>query len=244
MKQCSVCKAFYADDSLNFCLNDGSALLAAFDDEQATRVVSSRQRNTAHTDFKPDGAANENLIQNSFQPAAPLPHRNNSKTVFVLASLGALFLLVVIGGIAAFMLVPRGAVEQKNDLKASTPASNNSKDDERQKEKIADLERRIQDLKKSSKANTIPPPTNSATPLNQSGKATARVKQSSDGFLALRNEPSVQNGYQILKIPSGATVELEDCRQNFQTVAGRRGRWCMVTYAGETGWAFDGWLEY
>ena len=46
------------------------------------------------------------------------------------------------------------------------------------------------------------------------------------------------------RIPHGAVVNLENCEKQQTTVAGRRGRWCMVTYQGETGYAFDAWLQY
>lgn len=237
MKQCPLCKAVYTDDSLSFCLNDGAALLAAAD-EQVTQVIPPA-RTTAHADFKPNVP---NAAPISYNQSAP--PRQNSKTAFVLAALVALLLLIVIGGIAAFFLIPRD--ERNSDLKTPTPApSPRGKDDtDEQKEKIANLERQLQDLKKSPKPSVTPAISNSPAPLNRSGKATARVKQASDGFLAMRSEPSAETGYQILKMPSGATVELEDCQPSYQTIAGRRGRWCMVSYAGETGWAFDGWLDY
>jgi hypothetical protein len=232
MKQCPVCKAAYADDSLSFCLNDGATLLAV-PDEQATQVISP-VKSTVAADFKSYIPSAAPVLHN--QPAAP--PRQNSKTAFVVAALAALLLLIVVGGIAAFILVPRD--ERNSDLKTPTP----KRETDEQKEKIASLERQIQDLKKSPKPSAAPLSSNSPAPPTRSGKATARVKQASDGFLALRSEPSAETGYQILKMPSGATVELEDCRQSYQTIAGRRGRWCMVSYAGETGWAFDGWLDY
>ena len=170
----------------------------------------------------------------------PMPTRQSSKTAFLAAALVALLLLIVIGAVAAFLLVPR----RENGNSISGAATPTPKDD-RQNEKIANLERQIQDLKKSPKPSAATPSaSNSPAPLNPSGKATARVKPASDGFLAMRSAPNAETGYQILKIPSGATVELEDCQQSYQTIAGRRGRWCMVSFAGETGWAFDGWLDY
>ncbi|HEX8368906.1 MAG TPA: hypothetical protein VF604_10225 [Pyrinomonadaceae bacterium] len=227
MKQCPVCKAAYADDSLSFCLNDGATLLSAAD-EQVTQVASIR--NTNRTDFRPDAA---NAAPN-FQNQTSTPTRQSSKTAFIVAALAALLLLIVLGAVAAFILVPRDNGNSISNAPTPTPK------DDKQNEKIANLERQIQDLKKSP----APSSSNLPAPLNPSGKATARVKPASDGFLAMRSAPNAETGYQILKIPSGATVELEDCRQSYQTIAGRRGRWCMVSYAGETGWAFDGWLEY
>ena len=76
------------------------------------------------------------------------------------------------------------------------------------------------------------------------GRPTARVNSPGDGFLAMRDEPDAETGTRLAKIPHGAVVALENCEKRAVTVAGRTGRWCMVTYQGETGWVFDAWLDY
>jgi multidrug efflux pump subunit AcrB len=229
MKQCPNCKSVYSDDSLSFCLSDGTALLS-MPDEQETRVIPPG-RITNQPDFS---NVNPNLYHQT-------PPQSNSKIIFLVVSLFALFLLITIGGIAAYFLV--GSKENVSNTQMATPTP---KDDDELKKKIADLEKQLQEQKKSP---TVTPTAATAsvktpTPLNQSGRATARVGRTGDGFLALRTEPNVETGARILKIPSGATVELEDCQKTFQTIDGRRGRWCMVSYDGKIGWVLDAWLIY
>jgi hypothetical protein len=39
--------------------------------------------------------------------------------------------------------------------------------------------------------------------------------------------------------PTGGKNSLQE-----KMIDGRRGRWCLISYAGEVGWAFDVWLIY
>jgi hypothetical protein len=233
MKTCPICKANYNDESLNFCLNDG-ATLSVIPDEQVTKVI------------LPTRVTN----QSTFQNAAPISYNvpsapaKSNKTAFIATALALLLLLFIGGVIAALILIPRDA--GKTDSELITPSPTPKDDSTELKEKIANLERQIQNQKISPSPTPYSTftPTSTQTPLDRGGKATARVAQSNDGFLSLRTEPSVRTGTQLVKIPSGSTVELEDCQPNYQTIDGRRGRWCMISYAGETGWAFDAWLIY
>jgi hypothetical protein len=151
-----------------------------------------------------------------------------------------------IAGISALIIInPFGKSEtavvsnSSNNLKpTATPGNQN----DQLKEKLANLEKQIQDRtnqKKTSDTQPFPSPTQ-----NNSAKPTARVAPSNDGFLSLRTEPSVKTGTQLVKIPSGATVNLENCEKNYMAIDNRRGRWCMVSYGGEIGWVFDAWLIY
>ena len=154
---------------------------------------------------------------------------------------------MVIFGIAALMLLNLFSKTKTEDISNNskpieTPAATRENQNTELKEKLADLEKQIQDQKtqkKTSNTQPFPSPTqnNPAAPI-------ARVAPSNDGFLSLRTEPSVKTGTQLVKIPSGATVYLENCEKNYTTIDGRRGRWCMISYAGEIGWAFDAWLIY
>lgn len=103
-------------------------------------------------------------------------------------------------------------------------------------QKLAELEKKIDDQKKAGK--TVQPP------VINSGGSTAWVNSPGDGFLALRSEPNSNLGYRILQIPHGANVRVHSCQSYSQNIGGRTGRWCRVSYGGTTGWAFDGWLVY
>jgi hypothetical protein len=265
MKQCPLCKARYTDDSLSFCLNDGAALFA-LPDEQLTQARSPAAAavgsgNQMRGNFEPPGGVpkTEPFALN-LPPASTAARSNNGKTAFIVAGLGLLLLLFVGGIVAALVLIPRGETgKTETSLKSPSPppVSPAKNDSDELKQKIADLERRLEEQKKSAQTplttnnNSTPAASSSVTQsqrqqpsLNQSGKAVARVAQSNDGFLSLRTEPSVRSGAQLVKIPSGSVVELEDCQTGYQTIDGRRGRWCMISYNGRTGWAFDGWLIY
>ena len=87
-------------------------------------------------------------------------------------------------------------------------------------------------------------PTPPGFPDVNNGRPTAHVNSPGDGFLALREEPDAENGNRLAKIPHDAVVFLENCEKDKTTIAGRTGRWCMVTYQDETGWVFDAWLTY
>lgn len=103
-------------------------------------------------------------------------------------------------------------------------------------EKLAELEKKIDERQKQGKSS--PPP------VIKGGGTTAWVNSPTDGFLALRSDPSSDVGYRILQIPHAANVRVLSCQNFPQRVSGRTGRWCRVSYAGSTGWAFDGWLVY
>lgn len=118
----------------------------------------------------------------------------------------------------------------------------------RLKEKIAELEKKVESQQKPV-VQQQPPPTIIVRPnvpviRGMGGSGTAWVNSPGDGFLALRSYPSAELGYRVLKIPHGATVRVLGCQGYSERVGGRAGRWCQVSYAGYTGWAFDGWLVY
>lgn len=229
---------------MSFCLNDGSALLALAD-EQLTQIRPSfGTSNTSPINAAQPTAPDANQFSYNAPASATQSRRSGGKTAFVAISVAALLVLLIGGIVAALILVPRGSGSgnvNTGTLKSPTPKD----DDDELKEKIANLERKLQDRDKKSPTPTSATPDATATPTTRSsGTVTARVAQSNDGFLSLRTEPSVRTGTQLVRIPSGATVELNDCQTNYQTIDNRRGRWCMVTYDGEIGWVFDAWLIY
>jgi hypothetical protein len=65
-----------------------------------------------------------------------------------------------------------------------------------------------------------------------------RVNAPNDGFLALRSHPSTQSGRRLLKIPHGTRLKVSACQST-----GGRGNWCRASYAGQTGWLFDLYVD-
>jgi hypothetical protein len=247
MKQCPACKNTYTDESLKFCLADGNLLIETDDTEQPTIISSDRNQMKVNIP--------QHTAPNVFtSPAASAETRKQSKLPLVIAALFALIVLAVVGIGAIFLFKPfsgRETAVVANNSNSSENKTNIASDNQNKElqDKIANLERQLQEQKNQNKVTKNQTVSNSAnktansTP-NNSSSPTATVKSSSDGFLSLRTEPSVKTGTQIIKIPTGATVQLENCEKNTITIDGRSGRWCMVSYKGETGWAFDAWLAY
>ena len=131
---------------------------------------------------------------------------------------------------------------------APTAAQTPDEENEKLKEKVAELEKKVEEQQKPQTVIVQQPPNvvvkPTAPPVVKSSTGNAWVNSPGDGFLALRSYPSTDAGYRILQIPHGANVRVLGCQSYTARVSGRSGRWCRVSYGGYTGWAFDGWLVY
>jgi len=88
-----------------------------------------------------------------------------------------------------------------------------------------------------------PPPPPPGT--DQTAYPLVTVNSPRDRFLALKNPPCVSPcGQTLAKIPHGTRLRLGTCQEKTAVADGRRGRWCYVSYAGLTGWVFDGFVTY
>lgn len=179
-------------------------------------------------------------------PDSPLDSKQKSIVPFIIAGLAGLLFLFAAGAAIIFTFYSfdktENAVVPNNPKPTATAITNNDNQNGGQNEKLTNLEKQIQEpnnRKRNSGTSPFPSPAQ-----NNLNVPKARVAQTNDGFLSLRTEPSVKTGTQLVKIPSGAVVNLENCERNYMTIDGRRGRWCLVSYAGKIGWAFDGWLIY
>ena len=76
-----------------------------------------------------------------------------------------------------------------------------------------------------------------------SAPRSAFVRETSDGFLALRSEPGIDTGERLAQIPSGTGVELGACQDEALFLDDAFGRWCETSYDGRDGWAFTGFLD-
>lgn len=187
------------------------------------------------------------VLANSIQP----PKKSRTGLIVGLLAISLLAIVAVIGAVGAYF-----ALSGKKDVAAVSPTptatpvsanlSNNSNSADNSgastkelEEKLKRLEKQLEDQKKANQKSS----SSSQTPL-QNSYATAKVNSPNDGFLALRSEPSTENGAQLLKIPHGATVVLNNCEKNTIKVSGRSGRWCDVEYKGQGGWVFSAWLDY
>jgi hypothetical protein len=117
MKHCPQCKETYADESLNYCLNDGTPLAAGPGTEQKTEVLSANS---------PDRPTVPIIPQQTYQPHnaayAPLqPQGKSSRAwVWVLGILGVVVLLC--GGGFAGLVYLGSQTRTANVASFPTPA--------------------------------------------------------------------------------------------------------------------------
>lgn len=236
MKQCPQCRNTYTDDTLRFCLADGTVLERI--DEQETAV-----RQGVRVDVEQPRAA-------ATHPAPQLRSGgggNAAKIVIAVLLVGFLALVVAAGTGALFYMNSGGPEVAKSTptpppspRPTATPSPTPDEQERLEKELANALKKLEEELKPDANRSTSTPSNNDVS----DGRPTARVNSPNDGFLALRDAPDAETGTRIAKIPHGAVVNLENCEKQQTTIGGRTGRWCMVTYDGETGWVFDAWLQY
>lgn len=241
MKQCPACRSTYTDDSLTYCLADGSKLIDALpEQETVVRNADTASHMAPTAPFTVDIAASR--TQASGPPPAPAaPQRSSTflKVMLVVVLLG--IGLVAVLGVAGLMYFNTswgvGGSNRNKAVMTPSPAPTKNDTDEL-RDKIADLEKRLSEQNAANKSADVPEtiPTPRST-------TTARVNSPGDGFLALRTLPSSDVGERILKIPHGATVTIGACGPVTKPV-NRSGRWCQASYDGYTGWVFDAYLIY
>jgi hypothetical protein len=69
---------------------------------------------------------------------------------------------------------------------------------------------------------------------------SAKVNSPTDGFLALRTNPNAIAN-KIMEIPNGSSIKVSDC---LESVMKKSGRWCQVTYNGNSGWVNNRFLTF
>lgn len=238
MKQCPTCRTTYTDPTLRYCLADGAVLIDA--PEQPTwesdNTVTAGAQETVRM-YTPN--TDPTVVRQAPQRKGVL-----GKVLLALAALG---MIVVVGAAFAAFLLLRPSPDQTPNANqtilvkpADTPSYDSDEDEtEKLKEQIANLERLLNEQKRSDKPSTIP----LSLPDQESTVTSARVNSPGDGFLALRTYPNSQAGAKILEIPHGATISVGACL-NRSKVAKRGGRWCRANYDGYSGWVFDAYLIY
>ena len=239
MKQCPVCKTTYTDETLSFCLNDGTSLISL--SEPAETVQMSFDKNPMRINVPPDSAPTVfALPQTSNQPI------KKGVSPIIVGVLVGLLLLLAVGFVVVIGYFSLKSTETTNSAPSPTPTAKitptPNDETEELKEKLANLEKQVQDQKNPK--NTTPVETFStpnSTP--KPSTTTARANSPRDGFLALRSEPSSEIGYRITQIPHGAIVNITGC-QGYSYVGKNRGRWCQASYNGSGGWVFDAFLIF
>lgn len=245
MKQCPNCKTTYTDDSLRFCLADGTSLNNFGDSAETVRM--SPGNPPVQINIPPDSKPTVLAPPISTQ----MPARKSALPI-VAGILGLLLLLLVIGGLAAFVFlrptsdqkaITANAASPTPDASATITTAESNDETARLREEMAKLQKQIQQQKNPPKINngSINNGATNSSP-SQTSK-TARANSPRDGFLALRSEPDSETGIQIIKIPHGATITILGCPKP-SNVGKINGRWCQVIYNGQSGWAFDAFITY
>jgi hypothetical protein len=156
-----------------------------------------------------------------------------------------IFLLTVLGCVLPF----ETGQKEKNPPPPATTDKDSSEENEKLKEKIAELEKakleekiekleeKIEDQKKQGTTK----PVVKTKPVAKPPSGFVRVNSPRDGFLALRSQPSSERGVRLVKIPHGTLISVYSCT-GLTTVGGTRGRWCRTVYEDNPGWVFDAFL--
>jgi len=128
MKLCPTCRKTYADDNLNFCLEDGSVLTFASNEPPAT-VMMSQPRPTDPTAVFP--STSNQGIQSTFGQQAPQPYsmqqpKKSSKAWLWIVGIVGIILLLCGGGFAGLLFI--GMQANQNQANNSTyPPPNNGR---------------------------------------------------------------------------------------------------------------------
>ena len=235
MKQCPSCRTTYTDDTLTFCLSDGTRLIDVPDEEPT--VVRDRKAASGRDDSAPTSASPGRRTPEHVAPRSSRWVKIAAAVVF--AGIAGLAILGVGGAILYYQLGPNSRRSTPTPTIPTPPATATpDREKERLRDEIANIRKRLEEANKNSTNGTNDPDDERGSSI------TATVNSPNDGFLALRSEPDSEHGDRVAKIPDGAEIEILRCAASSVTIAGRSGRWCYVRFDGQTGWVFDAWLEY
>lgn len=233
MKQCPTCKTTYTDDTLSYCLADGSGLTEIGDEEPTVvRTASDKARVTIPQ------RADPTVVQERLSSG-----KSSNGLIKVVIGVAVIGLLLLIGlglaGVGLYYGTGRRSAENITPTPTAPPPATATPDKEKEKlrDELANIQKQLDEQRRN--ANRA-----DKTDEERGSSITATVDSPNDGFLALRSEPDADNGDRIAKIPHGAEIEVLRCGGGTVTIGSRKGRWCYVEYNGQTGWVFDAWLSY
>lgn len=230
MRVCPHCRNTYTDDTLIYCLADGT-LLERPDDDQPT-VVRTSILTAEPTQVLPRKTAETTTGRSSGVAV---------KLVIGFAVLAVLAAIGVVAAVVAYYSVGGGRETYSEYPTPQTTPRSTPDQNEELKEKIAELERKL-----AEKENDDVPfdPSDFQIDIPMTGETrTGTVDSPNDGFLALRSLPSSEIGARLTKIPHGSTVTIGICGPAVAP-GKRKGRWCQASYGGYSGWIFDGYINY
>ncbi|MEO6392531.1 MAG: hypothetical protein ABIP75_11810 [Pyrinomonadaceae bacterium] len=124
MKQCAACNRVYEDESLRFCLDDGSVLTAAYD-SAATQLISPRRTADARTEVLPGVTTAAFETSSPSVPTREAPIVVNKPTPWTNYVIIALLALIAGGGVV-WLLVWRGNANANSSNSSANQAQGNS----------------------------------------------------------------------------------------------------------------------
>lgn len=224
MLRCPQCGNTYTDDTLRFCLADGTSLVAA-----------NAERDTRYTE------AATVRMETPVRPTAAYDAPAKAPRAFKIV-LGVLAVVIFFGAIAMVGLLIFINKNRVRNVPTPTPpasaatATPGGENDRLQRE-LANAKKQLGDIGDKQPGDVPAPPKPPAPAAN------AKANSPKDGFLALREMPSTDIGELVVKIPHGAEFTLGECVPIKTKVDTRDGHWCMATYDGNEGWVFDAWVD-
>lgn len=229
MKQCPQCKTTYTDDTLSFCLADGTPLASKTRPTEAETVLSFNPGKPVVIDVAQDTPPTFAVPPSYNAPAQP-PQKSGLNPMLVIGIVGVL--IFVIATLGAVLLIQNlTGKENANNVVTTTPTPAPSKSP-------------------SPSATPTPAKTPAATPANVntgptlSGNSTTVTAYSpGDGYLVLRSQPNTTST-EMARIPHGNELTIVSCKGYTTTKLGNYGRWCTASYNGISGWVFDAFVKY
>src|SRR5687767_12402973 len=122
MKVCPACNTQYSDDTLRFCLQDGTPLVEPFDPALPTVVIGGPEVETETQARRIDVPATEEVRSvppPRRPPVVDRPEKGRSRTpVTIIATVLGVLLLLSIGGLAAWLYLSNRRTEVANSTAA------------------------------------------------------------------------------------------------------------------------------
>lgn len=125
MKICPTCRKSYADDNLNFCLEDGSVLTIAANDPPPTVMMSQPRPTDPASSFPTQSQG----IQSSFgaQPQYSMQQPKKSKAWLWIVGIVGILLLLCGGGFAGLVLIGMNAERNQANGNTTYPGNSNGR---------------------------------------------------------------------------------------------------------------------
>ena len=231
MRQCPHCRTTYTDDTLRYCLSDGTPLVMMPGGAEAETVISYHPAKPVVVEIPQSTPA--------FTPPPsyqqPVVEKRGGISLWIVAGIVALLVLVIAGLGAVLLYQNLSGRESANTVvtaNTTTPTPATSKTPTPEKSATPTP----WNINKTT-------PTPSATDRPSGDGTGVTVHSPGDGYLVLRSQPN-SSSTEITRIPHGTTIVLTACRDYTTTKSGNYGRWCTTGYSGYSGWVFDAFVRY